>query len=207
LANRVRDTMTDANWRDLHLHTGEVGASWTRHPSTPNSRWYIFDNRVHCGVAGALYASGVPAVSDYTVACDYTIYTDIASISICGRMSTSDDTMYYAYYLGGELVLVKRVAGAITTLGVWISTLTGGGTTYGLALQMIGTAIKVFLNGIERISAIDSSITAAGRGGVRSAGVNDAGTGKHIDNLVLSDTSSTPAPGASSRGYSYVIGC
>ncbi len=204
MAIATRDTMTDTNWRDLHLHTGEIGATWTRHPSTPSSRWYLFGNRVHCGVIGALYASGVPASADYTVDCDYTIFSDIASIAICGRVSTTADTMYYVYYLGAELVLVKRVAGERTTLGAWVSTLSGGGTTYQLQLSMVGTAIKVFLNGVERISVIDSGITVAGRGGVRSAGANDAGTGKHIDNFTVTDTSTAAA---TTRGYSYVIGC
>jgi len=200
----TRDTFTGPNWEDLHERVGELGAVWTRHPSTPDSRWYLFGGKVHCGVPGALYASGVPAVADYTVDCDYTIYTDIASIAICGRMSTSADTMYYAYYLGGELVLARRVAGAITSLGAWIGTLAGGGTTYQLRLSMVGTAIKVLVNGVERISVTDSAITAAGRAGVRSAGANDANTGKHIDNLVVTDTSSAPAPAG--RAYAIIIG-
>lgn len=189
----VKDQMTDTNWRDLHTHVGAVGATWTRHPATPSTRWYIFGNQVHCGVAGAIYASGVPASANYTVSCDYTIYTDIAAIGIAGRMSTVAMTMYYCYYLNQELVLAKQVNGAITSLGVWLGTLDGGGATHELELSMIGTAIKVFVNGVERISVVDSSITAAGRAAVRSPGSNDAGTGKHIDNFTATDTSTPPA--------------
>jgi hypothetical protein len=196
----VSDAMTGSNWQDLNERSGAVGASWTYHPQTPLTRWYIYGNKVHCGVAGAAYASGVPASADYTVSCDYTVYTDIASISICGRMSTSADTMYYVYYLNNELVLVKRVAGAITTLGTWPTTLSTGGTTYQLELDMSGTTIRALLNGVERISVTDGDITAAGRAGVRSAGSNDSGTGKHIDNFLVEDASVAASP------RSYAVG-
>ncbi len=164
----VSDAMTGTNWSDLHLHTGGVGATWARHPVTSGSRWYIYGNKVHCGVPGELYASGVPSSADYTVECDYTIYTDFANISIAGRMSTSAETFYYVYYLSGQLVLASIVGGTITSLGVWVTT--------------------------QRISVVDSGITAAGRAGVYSITANDAGTGKHIDNFIATDTSIAAIP-------------
>jgi hypothetical protein len=187
----VSDNMTGSNWADITDRVGQVGAVWNRHPDTPGSRWYIFLNRVHCGVAGAFYASGIPDSADYDVECDYIIYTDIPNVGIAGRMNTSTLTFYYTYYQGGELVLAKMVGGAITSLGWWVTTLTGGGTTYNLKLSMVGDQIKVYVNDVERIAVTDSSITATGRAGIRSVGINDAYTGKHIDNFVVTDASST----------------
>lgn len=186
----VSDNMTGPNWADINERTGQVGASWTKNPGSPSSRWYIFSNRVHCGVAGAYYASGVPISADYDVECDYIIYTDLPNVGIAGRMSTSQLTMYYTYYQAGEVVLAKLINGTPTSLGWWISTLTGGGTTYKLKLSMVGSTIKVFVNNVERISVSDSSITSVGRAGVRSVGSNDANTGKHIDNFIATDSSS-----------------
>jgi hypothetical protein len=192
----VSDTMTGTNWQDLHLlpsgngHRGEIGGVWTRHASTPSSRWYIFNNKVHCGVAGLLYASGVPANADVTVECDYTMYTDIAAIGIAARVSLAALTFYYVYYNAGELVLAKQINGSITTLGTNATGLMTNGNTYRLKLECIGTAIKAYVNGgAAAVSATDSGITAAGYVGVRSPTANDAGTGKHIDNYIAYDSS------------------
>lgn len=189
----VSDTMTGTNWSDLHLHTGEIGKTWTRHSSTASTRWYIFNNKVHCGVAGLIYSSGIPASANVTVECDYTMYTDIASIAIAARVSTSSLTFYYTYYLAGELVLAKQINGVITSLGADVTGLMTNGNTYRLKLECIGTAIKVYVGGALKISATDSGIVSAGRVGVRSAGANDAGTGKHIDNFLAYDDTSAVA--------------
>lgn len=205
MTNYVIDSMTGTNWQDLNTRTGELGATWTKHPSTPSTRWYIYANRVHCGVFGNMYASGVPASSDYTVEWTNRIYTTVTSPSNlnlggAGRMSTSADTYYMLYYQAGELILAKRVTGTTTTLDAWISTLTGGGTDYTFALEMNGTAIKGYVNGVQRVSATDSDITAVGRAGIRSNGINDATTGNHIDNFRVYDATTPPT------GRSYVIG-
>jgi hypothetical protein len=200
MATRVLDGFTGTNWQDLHRRSGEVGATWTRHPAVNagQSRWYIFNNRVHCGVWGAMYASGVPASADYHIECDYVLYSNIPSLNlgIAGRMSTTADTYYAVYYQDGELVLIKRVAGVTTALGWWVTSLTYGGTVYRLALDMAGTTIRALVNDVERISVTDSDITAAGRAGLRSIGVNDAGTGIHIDNYWMYDGAVAARPTA-----------
>jgi hypothetical protein len=205
MADIVIDDMAGDNWDDLPERTGALGATWTYHPLFA-PRWYIYGNRVHCGVAGPVYASGVPASADYTVEATVRVYTTVTSpsnlnLGIAGRMSTSADTYYALYYQAGETVLIKRVAGVTTSLGVWTSTLTGGGTDYTFTLEMIGTAIKGYVNGVERVSATDSAITAAGRAGLRSVGINDAATGNHIDDFHVYDATAAPSP----RSYSVGI--
>lgn len=205
MATVVSDAMNGTNWDDITERDGEIGANWTYHPLF-SPRWYIYGGRVHCGVAGPVFASGVPASADYTITCTYRIYTTVTSptnlnLGIAGRMSTSADTYYALYYQAGELVLIKRVAGVTSpALAIWTSTLTGGGTDYTFALSMTGTAIKGYVNGVERVSATDSAITAVGRAGLRSVGINDAATGNHIDNFVVTD-----AAAAATRG-SQVVG-
>ncbi len=194
MATFVQDAMTGTNWSDLHLHTGAVGATWTRHTTTSTSRWYIFDNKVHCGIPGIIYASGTPASADYSVECDYTRYTNTAAISIAGRISTSAATFYYVYELFGEIVLAKQINGVITSFGFDVTGLMVNGQTYRLKLEMIGSAIKVYVDGIQKISATDGDITSAGKAGVRSPSSNDAGTGKHIDNFLAYDTSTPTSP-------------
>jgi hypothetical protein len=202
MATRVLDNMAGNNWDDLNERSGQIGATWTYHPAINpgNTRWYIYgdtsNKRVHCGVWGAAYASGVPETADYSVSCDYVLLTSVPSLNlgITGRMSVTADTYYGVYYQDGELVLFKRVAGVTTSLGVWITTLSFGGTSYQLVLDMVGTTIRVLVNGTERISVTDGDITAKGRAGVRAIGNNDAGTGIHIDNFWMYDSSVAATP-------------
>jgi len=200
------DAMTGTNWTDLHNHIAEQGGQWVRNPATPSARMYIYGGKVHCGqisgsAGAAFYLPVVPDSADYTVACDYTVLTNIGHVGIAGRMSTTANTYYFTYYDPvGHLILAKRVNGVITTLGFDIGTMSAGGATYELALIMAGTTISVEVDGVEVISEIDSSITAVGRGGVRSGSVNDASTGKHIDNFTITDASVAPSP------RSFVVG-
>lgn len=202
MANIVVDNMTGANWDDINERSGALGSTWTYHPATL-ARWYIFSNRVHCGVPGLAYASGIPPTANYSVECNYIIFTTVTTLNlgIAGRMDTTADTYYTMYYQAGEVVLAKRVAGVTTSLNVWTSTLSGGGTGYIFTLEMIGSAIKGYVNGTLRVSATDATITAAGRAGVRSVGSNDASTGSHIDDFLAYDASVAAAGRVFASGF------
>lgn len=169
----VRDTMTGTNWTSITSRTGELGATWTTH-GTYSGLWRLFGGRAYCEVPGIVYASGIPASADYVVECDYYMASDVAAIGIAGRIQTGSNTAYYTYYNGGELVLAKVVSGAITSLNAIPGGIMSVGNTYRLKLSMIGTTIKSIVNGVEYISVTDSSITLAGRAGLRSPASNDA---------------------------------
>jgi hypothetical protein len=138
MADIAVDPMTDTAWKPLTLHTPTMGGPIVKHPAGTGS-WYIVNNRALCRTFGPVYYSGVPASADYTVEATVRIYTTVTSpanlnLGIAGRMSTSADTYYALYYQAGETVLMKRVAGVTTSLDVWTTTLTGGGTDYTFAL-------------------------------------------------------------------------
>ena len=199
------DSYTDSTWLPLTSHSPELGGPIVKHPAGSAS-WYIVNGRAICRNFGPVYYSGAPATADYTVEATVRIFTTVTSpadlnLGIAGRMSTSADTYYALYYQAGELVLIKRVNGVTATaLDIWTTTLTGGGTNYTFALEMIGTAIKGYVNGVERVSATDSAITAVGRGGLRSNGINDTSTGNHIDNFRVFDATTPPT------GQSFAFG-
>ncbi|MDQ3541399.1 MAG: hypothetical protein M3440_11990 [Chloroflexota bacterium] len=198
------DTFTGTNWSDLRLRNADKGGQWARNTATPNARFYLFDGKVHCGqvdagAGAAFYLPAVPASADYSVFCDYTIKTTIGHVGLAGRMVTSANTHYFVYADSANVwVLAKRVDGLITVLNNSINSPSSG--TVALELRMTGTTIAFYVGGVLQASAVDSAITAAGRGGVRSASVNDANTGKHIDNLRIVDTSVAPV------GRSYAVG-
>ena len=92
-------------------------------------------------------------------------------------------TGYAALYDGTTIILRKYVAEALntdftagTTLGSYTVTLTNGDT---VRIEAIRTSIKVFVNGVERISVTDSAITTGEAGVVNNrfgAGANRSTT-------------------------------
>jgi hypothetical protein len=195
------DDFTGANWSGLHNRNAVIGGKWVKNPSYSGT-WYLWNNMVHCGIAGANYAGGVPSDPDYEVECDYRVYTTGGVQGIAGRMSTSAKTMYYVYYSGpdGMWVLAKWVSGVVQGIGYYVTGISAGGTVYKLRLGMNGTTITVHINDVERINVTDASITSAGRAGVVSGSANDRNIGKHIDNFTATDSGSPTGTTASITG-------
>lgn len=195
MATFGRDTMTGTGYADLDdplEHSPEVGGPWVRNPATPSTRWYLQGNQCHCGESGAVYISGNPPGADYYAECDYIIYNDnTVGAGLAVRQSTSDLTMYLTRYEGGRYLLAKFVAGVYTELGSY--TVNHLGTTHKLRLEVTGTAIKVYVDGVLRISVTDSSIAAAGKAGLTAGAANDVGFGRHIDNFIAVDGAAASA--------------
>jgi len=190
----VSDQFTGTGFQNLDIgRVATVGGKWERNGATPDTRWYLIDNRVECGdVTGAVYSNGVPGSANYSVECDYTIFSDIQGAGIAVRMSTSALTFYGVRYQGGQYVLSKYVNG----VEAWVGTpyvVNHVGQTHKLKIRVSGTStttVIVSIDGVDVITYADSSspITAAGKAGMYSLyGSNDAGTGKHIDNFVADD--------------------
>ena len=191
------DTFTGTSWSKLILHSAETGGTWKNHPAYGSSdvntiRVWIYQNRALFRNYGAMYLDATPASADYYVEADYTIKTDIAHTAIAGRMSKTANTYYYTYYSGGQWVLAKSVAGTVTGIGWYVATHSPG--TYTVRLDMTGTDIDVDIDGVNRISVTDSSITAAGVGGIRSSSIGDYNTGKHLDNFTVADATVAATP-------------
>lgn len=174
----VADSFTDTNSTALNAHSGETGAAWTVHSSYSGAPIISSNRLVQTGTTTrGLYASGTPANADYDVAADF-IRTGAtsgdAAPGVCGRMSTSANTFYHLRYAAtnARWELYKFVAGSATLLGTYSDTLSTGVPKRG-KLEMRGTAIKGYVDDVERISVNDSGITAAGRAGLRWFGSGD----------------------------------
>lgn len=192
-------SFTGVDWTPLVATSPVKGGPWVQHPNEPGN-WYLYQNRALCRTAGLAYLDGPPGAADYFISVDIIIKSAIGSTGVAGRISTSAQTYYTAYIeqTSGKVVLAKRVAGAITSLGV--STATYGVGTWTLTLDMVGTTIRALINGVQVVSVTDSSIAAAGKAGIRAPVISDTTTGKHLDNFVATDTSTPPSP------RSYVVG-
>ena len=194
--------MTDTDGTLLASHTPGTGGSYAVYPGY-TSLGTIRSNRV-CNDGSNSFAVYTNTASlptpNYEVSADIVILTVAGedNIGLAGRadhtVSVGNDTYYYVAYDNGNgnWVLAKGVAGVFTTIGTYSQALSLS-TTYNASLVMRGTSIKTLIDGAERISVTDSSITSAFRAGLYTHD-SGAGTGYHIDNyLAQSDASLPPA--------------
>lgn len=191
----LSDAFTDTAGVALTAHTSVTGITWTLAPSQGGSYLVTDANRIRpnvdpTGGSGPPscwhYASSIPSSPDYDVEMVVRYFTNATGAAgVIGRASTTVNTAYHAYiYSDGLLRLEKGVAGVFTQLGSYTpSPVFSAGNDYTVRLSMVGTAIKVYLDGVLRISVTDSSITATGRAGVGGQGLYTNTTGIHIDSI------------------------
>lgn len=193
------DTYAGTDWQTIIAAGADTGGPIVNHPNE-SGNWYIYANKALCRTAGLCYYTGTPSSADYSVTATITIKSSVGSTGVAGRVSTTERTYYTAYIeqTSGLVVLAKRVAGAITSLGV--SPLTYGVGDHVLTLDMVGTTIRALVGGVQVVSVVDSSITAAGKAGIRAPVISDTTTGKHLDTFVATDTSTAAS------GRSFAVG-
>ncbi|NEA31751.1 LamG domain-containing protein [Streptomyces sp. SID13031] len=188
------DRFTATTGTELSAHTTD--ATWTR--ADPNTG--VITNQGRLRQSGGLFGaasyhtSATPSSPDYSVEADITAKSlpTADDIGITGRVGgTSGSTFYLAsYHLGlfgaDGWQLNRSVNGVTTSLGNVSQTLVIG-QTYRLRLDMVGSTIRMFVNGVVIATATDSSITSAGWAGVRLGsgtfiGASDT-TGLQLDNF------------------------
>ena len=192
----VCDTFTDTADTELSLHTGETGATWTAHPSSGVASNITDANRLRMTASedtggSDYYASGSPASADYEVEGVLYVKSVINESGVLGRVDSTTTTWYEAMYLAPstEWRLLSRVNGTPTTnLGTFTQVLSTE-TAYTVTLRMVGSAISLWVDGVERVSATNTDVTAAGRAGVRfwGTGTPSNTAGLHLDLITATD--------------------
>ena len=203
------DSFTDTSGVNLTAHTGELNATWTQTVISEQDGVVSNEGRARKnGDAVAVYISPATSGANYAVEADVHAKTLINNdaIGVLGRydnsITTGTGTWYLARYLysttagNSQWQLYKDVNGTQTQLGTFAQTITAG-TNYRVRLQMIGTAITLWVNGVQRVSATDNAVTAAGFPGMRlgspgSAVTVNNTTGLHMDNYEVYDLGGTP---------------
>ncbi|GMK37671.1 hypothetical protein PCCS19_07250 [Paenibacillus sp. CCS19] len=117
-------------------------------------------------------------------------------IYLAGRYK--DGNNYYAASFdnsnGGTLELRKKVSGSSSTLATKSYALSAG-TWYTIKLEMNGSSIKMYVNGVLQLSATDTSLTSG------AVGLVAFKTATKYDDIVVSDLSgSTTDPGTTDPG-------
>ena len=200
------DSMTGTAGTTLQSHTGETAASWTTYGFSDANAVLTSAGRLRkngTSTTAFYYASAVPASADYTVGADLYVASTLSGdmAGLVGRVDPSSafGTYYYVRYeqVSQSWSMFSVVNNGWSYLGGAGQTLTAG-STYRVSLAMSGTTIKLVVDGVEKVSVTDSSITAAGRGGIllgTGAQTTDTDTtGYQLDNFQI-----TP-PAADSKG-------
>lgn len=188
----VSDTFTQAGTGETDLnstHTGELGATWTDHPHANYPGPILINadlDRIYGTGTSLSYASAIPPSADYYVAADFFLASALAvNIAVCGRVDTTDDTLYRARLNGTTAWELHRLSSATSLLlGTSTNQIPSVGTAKRGKLVMEGNQISFYVEGVLEIGPVtNSDITAAGRAAARTAGASSSSTGLHFDNF------------------------
>ena len=187
-----QDDFTGNNTDPLADRVASGGGTWIEHTSYSVGDTLITDgNRARCTVSPTcFYHSGTPASADYDVSVGVVMLSDNDSsqVTAAGRIDTAANTMYVGgYTTSGNIWFINKFnAGTVATIGTAAANLTVG-QEYTAKLEMRGTALKLYVDGVETVSGTDGTITAAGKAGFRMQGASGTTTGLHMDNFLAQD--------------------
>lgn len=173
MAQFVSDTFTDTNGTNLTAHTGETGATWTRHGFSQDTTVPTISSNllaINEGTANrtVYYASGTPAGADYTVAVDYTISgSGVEANEIfgpLGRVNTGANTMYAALVMqsAGGARLYRFAAGTGTIIVAAVPFTITASETYRITLDVSGTGATVTVAGRIQRASDSNWLTSSG---------------------------------------------
>lgn len=186
----VNDSMTDTAGVVLSSHTADSGGLWTNHPSGGGASTQITNaNRAGrtTGTGQSIYyAAGTPTTAEYDVEADFFIASSaVTSVGIFGRLNTTTgENGYMIRCSGTDWKLFEVSGGTYTQIGAtYVGSVTVG-QTYHVRLAIRNSVKKVYIDGIERMTATNNAITAAGRVGTRMGTLTQTdAVGIHVDNV------------------------
>jgi hypothetical protein len=193
------DTFADTDGVVLQSHTPDVGTSWTRlWGSAAGVDAEINTNR--CRSDGTLN-SGVIYTADATYpSADYDItWTDVGLVALAARpmyafVRIQDQENMYAVYLSkatNACSLYKKVAGTWTAVGSLFDEPADGSVC---KLEIIGTTLTFYDDGVSVATATVSDHASAGKAGIGFGGGaelvtngDDGSVSNIIDTLTVND--------------------
>lgn len=197
----VLDRFFGATGTDLLGHTGETGASWTKHPASVAGIGFVLTNgnRLRANQTGEnIYlASGQASTPNYIITTDYYMAsTTGADFGVVGRVDPSAQTYYLAriHPSGSTIVeLYKCISGTYTLLQSTNISLTAG-QTYKFEFKMDGRQMTINVNGRTYIDLEDGSIQTGTLSGVRAAAASSDVAGYHMDNFSVKNLENANVP-------------
>ncbi len=142
-------------------------------------------------------SNAYPYDADYSVRAKFHVLSTATNynIGLLGRQSTSANTAYLVRLRAGTgWQLYKTINGTSTQLGSTAAQSLSVGNVFSVVLNMVGSTIEVYVDGVLKISVTDTSITEAGKPGIYAdtGGQTASGTvGLHIDEFSASAADAT----------------
>ena len=196
------DSFTGPAGSQLAAHTGELAASWVRQAGSANAT---------IGDQGSIYrtsgytvntASLDPATADYSVEADLVLRSRVSSdvVGVVGRLTAAGTHYAATWHEGDNSWNLLRYP--VPFLGSNVLASAGGqpdltaGQAYRLKLEMVGSTLKLYVDGVLKVTATDSSITQPGLAGVQAGNrelfatnlAQSNTTGIHLDNFEVTST-------------------
>ena len=141
----------------------DLGAGWVE----VSGDWSIVSSQLSPGAAGGtiiLRAAGAMASDDHSAQVTIAA-TTAASHGVWCRGSSNLSSGYLWRNDGSTWDLFSVVGGSFTLLGTYAAAAAPGDVA---KVQAVGTAIKGFVNGIERVSVVNAHVTTGTSVGLRS---------------------------------------
>jgi hypothetical protein len=193
--NFVNDSFTEASDTNLTSHNPELGGPWIDHTDpayTDSISILASDDRVYKSSgasAGMYYNDATPSSADYCCECVMRVVSVItANAAIAWRVDTASNTMLIFQINNGTGWRMRKVLPAgQTTIGSEDTTtnIPSVGQTRTMKACSVGNVHTAYIEGVQlgSVGGTDSSITAAGKVGVRFSGSFTSTTGYHIESF------------------------
>ena len=168
------DTFTDTDAVQLQSHTPTIGTSWTRLWGTNAAHDFEINANAarpdtNAGSSGLIYTGdATPPSANYDVT--FTLVTSSTLGPVYAFVRIQDqENMYGVYIFQGTTIcsLYKKVAGTWTALGSLFDEPAAGSVC---KLEINGSTLKFYDDGVEVASATDSDISLAGKLGIGAGG-------------------------------------
>jgi hypothetical protein len=192
------DNFTGTDGTLLDAHAPDTGTSWTRLWGTAGTNAEINTNRVRSDGdlnSGVMYtADGTYPSADYDITCTMVTLVALNDRPIYLMVRIQDQENMYAVRLettATESSLYKKVSGTWTAIGSLFTKPANGSV---IKLEIIGTALKFYDDGVQLASATVSDISAAGKAGIGFGGgaeltnsLDDGDTTNVLDTLTVNN--------------------
>lgn len=177
MAQFAKDLFVGSNGTALTSHTPDIGGSWLKVTASPAGAW-VLDGSGHLTNTNnqftSYYVNGTPATGNYYVKAIMRASSLLINIDsfpfLAARMDSSAQTLYMfgpsaTSTTTDSVQIYKQVSGGFTSLASAPYTFVIN-TDYEVVIEVNGTTIKGYINGVQVLSVTDSSITATGFAGI-----------------------------------------
>jgi len=196
----ILDRFNDTTGKDLALHSGEISATWVKHPASATGTGMVITdaNRVRPNATGeqTYYVNTNPGSNDVIIDVDYYVPSGGATngdFGVVARMSPTTLTGYMARIWTDSTVQVfKVINGTYTQLNnstnstLNLQTALAPGQTRHMQFSVNGTRLTLMVDNYTYVDFDDTSVMQGTYAGIRSGGASTNTQGFHMDNFTVS---------------------